>query len=109
MRTETLHPVTDYIQESVTFITREEGFRGGVPYFDTATHPRATIGYGFNIEVPDYLLLILRQMGIINGSMTTEQINTIRNAFTTEINHTPHSGNKKHHRTAGAHEFQVNE
>jgi hypothetical protein len=93
MKTETLHPVADYVQESINFLTREEGFgRLGLPYFDTATPPRATIGYGFNIEVPDYLLLVLRQMGIVNGTMTTTQINTIRSAFTTAINITPHTG-----------------
>jgi GH24 family phage-related lysozyme (muramidase) len=63
MKTETLHPVTDYIQEVINIIKREESFKP-LPYFDTAEHPRATIGYGFNIEVPDYLLLVLRQMGI---------------------------------------------
>ncbi len=68
MRTETLHPVADYVQESFNFIALQEGFAGGLPYFDTATPPRATIGYGFNIEVSDYLLLVLYQMGIVNGT-----------------------------------------
>jgi hypothetical protein len=70
MKTETLHPVADYIQEAFNFIAKEENFIP-LPYFDDATPRRATIGFGFNIEVPDYLLLVLRQMGIINSAMTT--------------------------------------
>jgi Ca2+-binding RTX toxin-like protein len=91
MKTETLHPVSDYIQETINFITSGEGFKP-LAYFDTAAHPRATIGYGFNIEVPDYLLLVLREMGIINGAMTTTDINAVISVFTNQINNTPHTG-----------------
>ncbi|MBN2653562.1 MAG: hypothetical protein JXR79_00400 [Nitrospirae bacterium] len=94
MRTETLHSVPDYINEAFNFIVGNEGFRNGEPYFDTANPTRATIGYGFNIEVSNYLLLVLEQMGIVNDSMTSTQINTIRSAFTTEINRTPHTGDR---------------
>ncbi|MBF0329935.1 MAG: hypothetical protein HQL10_12315 [Nitrospirae bacterium] len=93
MRTETLHKIGDYLAELFRFLGIEEGFRNGEPYFDTANPPRATIGYGFNIEVTDYLLLVLRQMGIVNNTMTTSKINAIRNAFTTAINNTPYVGN----------------
>jgi hypothetical protein len=36
MKTETLHPVTDYIQELFNFAVGTEGFAEGKPYFDTA-------------------------------------------------------------------------
>jgi len=89
MQNDTLHTVTDYIQTLFDFLGISEGFAGGLPYFDTAIPPRATIGYGFNIEVSDYLLLVLSQMGIVNGTMTADQINSIRSEFTTSINNTP--------------------
>lgn len=92
MRTDTLHPVTDYVAELFQFVVREERFVG-TPYFDTARPPRATIGYGFNIEVTDYLLLVLEQMGIVNDTMTDAQKTTIRNEFTTAINNTPDGNN----------------
>jgi hypothetical protein len=93
MNTETLHPVTDHLAELFSSLGLSEGFKD-VPYFDTAKpYRKATIGYGFNIEDSGNLLLVLREMGIINGSMTTSQINTIRNAFTTAINKTPDGQN----------------
>lgn len=74
MNTATLHPVTDYIQTLFDSLGISEGFRGGLPYFDTANPRRATIGYGFNIEAEtDNLLLVLEQMGIVNDTMTTTQ------------------------------------
>ena len=94
MRTETLHPVTDYIAELFRFLGIEEGFANGSPYFDTANPLRATIGYGFNIEAEtDNLLLVLEQMGIINDTMTDAEITSIRNEFQTAINNTP-DGNR---------------
>ena len=89
MRTETLHPAGDYTTELFNFVALREGFKNGVPYFDTANPPRATIGYGFNIEVSDYLLLVLNELGIIDDTMTAAQINARRDAFTTAINNTP--------------------
>ena len=62
MKTETLHPVTDYIQALFDSLGISEGFEP-LPYFDTANPPRATIGYGFNIEVSDYLLLVCGKLG----------------------------------------------
>jgi hypothetical protein len=88
MRTETLHPVTDYISELFNFLVRAEDFVG-TPYFDSANPPRATIGYGFNIEVTDYLLLVLNELGIIDDTMTEAEITARRQAFTTEIKKTP--------------------
>ncbi len=88
MRTDTLHPVGDYVAELFNFLVKKEGFIKE-PYFDTANPPRATIGYGFNIEVSDYLLLVLEQLGIVNDTMTDAQIIAIRNEFQTAINNTP--------------------
>ncbi|MBI3399771.1 MAG: hypothetical protein HY026_11165, partial [Deltaproteobacteria bacterium] len=93
MKTETLHPVTDYISELFNSLVGSEGFRGGLPYFDTATPAKATIGYGFNMEVSNYLLLVLEQLGIVNDTMTTTEINARRDAFITAINNTPDTGN----------------
>jgi hypothetical protein len=92
MKTETLHPIADYIQTLFNSLGISEGFEP-LPYFDTANPRRATVGYGFNIEVPDYLLLVLRQMGIVNGTMTTTDINAVISVFTNEINNTPHTVN----------------
>ncbi len=94
MKTETLHPVADYIQELFNFTVGTEGFAGGLPYFDTAKPRKATIGYGFNIEEPNYLLLVLEQLGIVNDTMATAEINARRSVFTIAINNTPHSGNR---------------
>lgn len=89
MKAETLHVVSDYITEAFNFIALREGFRNGVPYFDTANPSRATIGYGFNIEVTDYLLLVLNELGIVDDTMTEAEITARRQAFTTAINGTP--------------------
>ncbi len=93
MRTETLHPVDDYIADAFNFIAFREGFEGGLPYFDTASPRRATIGYGFNIEVTDYLLLVLNELGIVNETMTEAEITARRQEFTTAINNTLDTGN----------------
>lgn len=89
MRTETLHLVEDYMAELFSFVVDKEGFAEGLPYFDTANPKRATIGYGFNIEVTDYLLLVLEQLGIVNDKMTTAVITTRQAAFAKAINDTP--------------------
>ena len=94
MRTETLHQVGDYMTELFDFVVDKEGFAEGLPYFDTANPKRATIGYGFNIEAEtDNLLLVLEQLGIVNDTMTSFKITTIRNEFQTAINNTPDGNN----------------
>ncbi|MBI5213889.1 MAG: hypothetical protein HY957_11070, partial [Nitrospirae bacterium] len=80
--------------ELFNFVALREGFENGLPYFDTANPRRATIGYGFNIEVADYLLLVLNELGIIDDTMTAAQINARKSAFTTAINNTPHTGDR---------------
>lgn len=37
MKTEILHPVTDYIQESINFLTREEGLKCNRGRFSDST------------------------------------------------------------------------
>jgi hypothetical protein len=71
MNTETLHPVTDYIQTLFDSLGISEGFADGLPYFDSAAPRRATIGYGVNIEAETgYLKLVLYQMGLFRGHNT---------------------------------------
>ena len=77
----------NYRSEVYSFIIEQEGPRPD-PYFDTANPPRATIGYGFNIEVREYLLLALDQMGITAGR-TANETNTILNQFTAVIQSAP--------------------
>lgn len=82
-----IHPV-DYQTEIFNFLIGSEGFAMGRPYFDTANPPKATIGYGVNIEITDYLLIVLQRVGVFAGK-TNAEIATIRQEFTNEINLTP--------------------
>lgn len=93
MRPDTLHQISpeSYMTELFDFIAVKEGF-GRTPYFDSPKpSAKATIGYGFNIEqVPNYMLLVLEQMGIINNTMTTAQIDAAVTACIDAINDTQH-------------------
>jgi len=82
----TAHP-TNYSTDVYNFII---GLEDNIqrPYFDTANPKRATIGYGFNIEVRDYLLFALNELGILAGR-TTNETNTILNQFTAVIQSAP--------------------
>jgi hypothetical protein len=94
MKLNTLHSVADYIEELLNSLSNSENFRQS-PYFDSAKPiQRATIGYGFNVEVNDYLLLVLEQLGIVNGTMTSNKIANIRGEFTEAINKTPRGDNQ---------------
>ena len=89
----------DWMRKLFTFLSVEEGFRDK-PYFDRSinavdTHnnylARATIGYGVNVEDdPAYLKLVLREMGIINGTMSKATIDARVVEFSNAINRTPH-------------------
>ncbi len=83
-----IHP-TNYLTEVFNFIIGREGFNDGLPYFDTANPPMATIGYGVNIQgVSDYLRIVLQSMGLFDGK-TDAQITAIQKTFTNAINSTP--------------------
>lgn len=73
MRTNALPVGTEYLAGLFNLLGLAEGF-DALPYFDNAIPPKATIGYGFNIEVNNYLLLVLNQLGIVNNTMTQAEI-----------------------------------
>ena len=49
---------TSYRSTAISFIVDAETYRDKA-YYDTAIPKKATIGYGFNLEVNNYLLLVL--------------------------------------------------
>lgn len=76
--------VADYRTEVFNAIFAEEDYRS-LAYYDTASPPRATIGYGFNFErETGYLRLVLNELGIFSGR-TNAEINTIIEVFYTAI------------------------
>lgn len=77
---------TNYATEVLSFIVGAEGFNDGLPYFDTAK--KATIGYGVNLEVSDYLRIVLQTIGLFDGK-TDAEITAIQQTFTNAINSTP--------------------
>ena len=75
---------TNYLTEVFNAIAKVEG-RSDLPYFDKVN--KATIGYGVNLEVSDYLRIVLQGMGLFEGKTNT-QITAIQQDFTTAINST---------------------
>ena len=79
----------NYLIEVFTLITRSEGSRND-PYFDSVN--KVTIGYGINLEVSDYLRIVLQTIGLFDGKTNTE-IAAIQQTFTNAINSTPDGNN----------------
>lgn len=68
---------TSYAAEVFNFIFGGEDLRD-FPYFDRAKPtPKATIGYGFNLEVPGYLRIVLQTMGLF-VSITGVRVNLVK-------------------------------
>ena len=84
----TPHPIADYKAALFVQIRNSEGFglrnRPGLPYLDTATPSRATIGYGFNIEDGNAARLVLARLGLFAGK-TDADVLRIEGEFRTAI------------------------
>src|SRR3569623_433770 len=79
----------NYPADLFNFLIQEEGPKL-TPYFDSPnTRAKATIGYGVNIEVSDYLRIVLQSMGLFEGK-TNAQIDSIQQQFANAIQETPH-------------------
>ncbi len=78
------HSVTNHRVDVFSMLALAEGSgepgRPGLPYFDKARPPRATIGYGFNLEDRNVARLVLAQLGILAGK-SDSQVLQIENDF----------------------------
>lgn len=84
------HPVADHRADLFSRLALGEGFgkpanRPGLPYFDDANPPRATIGYGFNLEDRNVARLVLAQIGVLAGKIDS-QVLQIESDFRAAIN-----------------------
>jgi len=78
---------TDYVTSIKAFIFGAENAKT-LPYFDTANPPKATVGLGVNLEISDYLRIVLQTMGLFDGK-TNAEITAIQQVFSFAINETP--------------------